>query len=895
MSARPFQHLRTLIAPVLLVGFALAVLAGGDMPRGERRQGKRVEEEDDRRPIRREVLRLDEDEPKQKTPAVPARDRDLAEAAREARHEKVRTLFRDLAVPADEVVFRPFSGVKIDGARVSDKPLRVAPLAAYIADPSAWQERLRLTPLEPRTKGEPGEEVNPRLVQSLRYYEQLAGEKVQAFLDERLDRLEAADARHLPRADQLAAAEQALAAVLRFHLSARERGVRQGDGWDRVEAALRGQLLGVGLLQLERLTEGKEWDGAFALMRRLAGDFQQKAEAERLVAPFSRLLRQAHRDETFRPDGFEEARARLRMLEDQFPGSPLLQPIRDTLRERAQMLLDRARKLVEQDKKAEALELLKQAENVWPELPGLHTYRLGTDQSHRILRVAVRDLPRYLSPALATSDSELRAVELLFEGLVTLVPDEGEVLSYRPTLAEGRPRIIPLGREFQLPRQAVWSDGKPLTVGDLRYSVQQMQEGKATGWSAAWGELLDRVQVEADPFRVKLRLRQGFLDPLAPLSFKVVPARSRPNPSEREFALRPVSSGPFLAPAEGPQPDPSQKWPSLAFRANPAYAARGGRAGLPRIREVRLCLPPNPVAALQARQIDLATDLTAAQAAELSKAGFEVTWPSAKVPNRRITFLAVNHRKGPLANADLRVALARAIAREALLDAHFRGDAGRKVHRALNGPYPAGSWACDPALVSRADSSSLDPHDPDLARTKWKQALAKLATSRVSLTLKYPSGDAQLAAALSALCQEVGKVLPGLELTPQERTPHELREEVEATHSYDLAYYHHDFADGSYWLYPLLGPTGRNGAENYLGYTGGLVSRVQAATTLRHFSQVREYARAIHRQLLESEMPLIPLWQLDPLHAYRRGDLEIPPVDPQMLFTRVEEWRVLRR
>ena len=113
-----------------------------------------------------------------------------------------------------------------------------------------------------------------------------------------------------------------------------------------------------------------------------------------------------------------------------------------------------------------------------------------------------------------------------------------------------------------------------------------------------------------------------------------------------------------------------------------------------------------------------------------------------------------------------------------------------------------------------------------------------------------------------------------------------MREAVEQTHDYELAYYCYDFPDESYWLKPLLG------GENYLGYTGPLLGKIESATTLRHFSQVQKYAHAIHRQLLEVEMPLIPLWQLDPLIAVRKGRVEMPPIDPQALFTRVEEWHV---
>ncbi|MFO0928163.1 MAG: ABC transporter substrate-binding protein [Gemmataceae bacterium] len=877
---------------LLLLGTAVTGLAAPP--------NRRAEEEDDRPPVRREVLRLDEQADKQPKPPprVDQSGADLPALARSTKHAKVKELFAALAVPADEVTLRSFPGVKVDGLPVSGR-FRVEPLPAYIPDLAEAKGRIPLRPLP--TDGQEGkaQEISPNLVGAIRYYELFAAERVKEFLDRRFDPAD------LSRDDQLTAAEQALAAVLRSTCRPASRGVREGPGGMRWRPSCGRRLLGVYLAQLDRLTERRAWDAGFALAVRVAGDFRRKGEGERLVGPVAVLLRGALNDPTFPHDRLRDARARLRVLEDQFPNSPILKPIGDALRDQAQRLLDRARQLVKEDRKDEALEQLRRAEDLWPELPGLRTYRLGTDQSYRILRVAVRDLPRYLSPAWATTDAELRAVELLFESLVVSSADERGALSYRTQLAEGRPQVIPLGREFKLPRQGYWSDGKPLTVGDLRFTVAQQQEGKGTGRSAGWGELLDRLQVEGDPFRLKLRLKQGFLDPLAPMAFKVLPARSRPHPASKEFAQQPISSGPFVYDAG----EPGAKRDGVTFRANPYYAARADKGGLPRIREVRfVTVAPEkakdgkettPAAhllkAFKDRTIDLAADLTAREAAELAKAGFEVPLPSAKTPNRRVSFLAVNHRKPPLANADLRVALARAIPRETILDAHFRADLGRKVHKALNGPYPAGSWACDPTLVSRTDRTSLDPHDPDLARTKWKQALTRLSLRDLRLSLKYPSGDSTLKAALEAMAKAMEQTLPGLTVALEERTPYELREDVEETHSYELAYYHYDFPDQAYWLHPLLGPAGRNGAENYLGYTGPLVSRIQAAMTVRNFVAVRDYAQAIHRQLLEAEMPLIPLWQLDPLYAYPRGELELPPIDPQALFTQVEEWRVLRR
>jgi ABC-type transport system substrate-binding protein len=857
----------------------LAVLAGP----GERQKKKRTEEERDdpppakRRveeegggPRKRRVVRPDDDE----KPAAVAEVTDLAQAARLAKHPNVKALFAGLALPHDEVKTRRFSGVTIDGDRSTGGTLRVAPIAPYVTDPRALTRKLTVSILNDAGEVQRTESLGGSMIESIRYYERAAAEQVKAFREEPFAR--AGGRLFLSAYDQLRAAEQALSAVLRFHLSARERGVRVGEGWDAVSAQLREELLGVQLAQLKELAELKSWDQAFGLARRLTQTYISEKDQARIAGPLEGMLKKVA-DAPFSQNRLKETRRLLRQLEDQFPGSKVIVPVSDNLRQQAASLLARAKEKEKQSLHGEARALLAQAEEAWPELEGLREYRLQTENDYPIVRVGVRELPHYLSPALAATDAEKRCVELLFESLVRLQADGGGTLSYHPALAVGRPTVVPLGRQFRLPRNARWSDGPPLTAFDVRETVGLMKKGTATGRCAAWGELIKAVRTTG-PYKVRLELDQGLLDPLAVMSFKIVPAGRVPHPGSVQFAEKPVGSGPFQFDRRASEDGRE----FVGLKANPHYGVRDDKRGLPRVKEVLFFAPADPVAAMKGRQIDVAFDLTAEQAGQLAGAGFKVPMPSASAPNRRVYFLAVNHRKAALANADLRVALARAVDREKLLDAHFRKGLDTKVHRALNGPYPAGSWACDPELVSRKDKTSLDPYDPDLAKTKLKQARAKLGGAALAFGVKYPSGDARVKAAVEALCAQVNATLAGVKLTPEERTAELLREDVEVTHSYDLAYYRYDFPDESFWLAPLLG-----GDENYLGYNGPLRGKVQAAMALRYFTPVRQYAHAIHRQALDSEMPLVPLWQLDPLYAYR-GGLKVAGIDPYRVFAAEE-------
>jgi ABC-type transport system substrate-binding protein len=921
------------VALVLMVAFlAWGMIAAGGPPRAERfgivrqkpkDQGgkKRSEEEEDDKPAKKtdkpkSKKRGEEEDDKAVKPGVgrladeadklaPAKATgNLAEALKATTHPQVKWLFNRLLVEADEVTLKRSRGVTSGGTATVGR-IRVRPLPQYIPDPSELKGSLSFHILNDSGEGVKEESAAPGRIDSIRYYEQIAVDEVKDFLRQRFTGHAASSPSYLSRYDQLVYAEQALSHVLDFHQSARQTEQRKGEGWDEVEKPLRAQLLEVLLGEMAELRDSKSFDAAFKLVRRVLDTFTRPSDHKLIAGPLAELLRQALKSSDFTQEDFKEARARLKFIEDQFPDSDVIKPIRDSLQSQAKRYFDLARELwgqAQEAKKqgdtgkesklsAQAKAALQQAEETWPELEGLRNLRFDMAR-YQVLRVGVRSLPVFLSPGWACTDSELRAVELLFESLVSLTPDERGAMYYRPALAEGRPRVVPLGREFKLPRNAKWTDGRPLGVPDVRFTVQQLEKGKLTGRSPAWAEMLDQVRFGSDPSRVKLPLKQGLLEPLAAMSFKVLPMRAgADDPTGREFAMNPkVTSGPFRY--TGRHSEEPTKRLYAGFEANPHYGTRPDKLNLPRIREVRLFPVLDPVKELKEKRLDMALDLTAEQAAQLATdRDFEVPMPSAKTSRRRIYFLAVNNRKLP--SAEVRVALARAIAREPLLDEHFRKGLGRQVHKALNGPYPAGSWACNPKLVSRTDKDSLDPFDLDLAKAKLKEGLEKAGLPD-KLTLKYPAGDKALEEAMAALCKQVTQELPGVVLAPETRPPHELRVDVEETHNYHLAYYHHDFVDETFWLMPILGATGRGGGQNYLGYTGSLVSKIQAADTRRDFVQVRDHVHIIHRQFLD-EMPFIPLWQLDPLFAYRKTLEEVPAVDPQLIFTRVEEWQVKDR
>lgn len=814
-----------------------------------RKPPKEEEEEAPAKVQPRPPLRVeDEPEPRRRNapPAAAPLPADLAVEAERAEYSAVRDLFRQLAVPHD-VVFWNF-GV--------GKSIAVEPFPRLIEAGTEYKGTMRFVPLDDKRKAGPPLTASRSEVRAIEPFENSALQAVRKFLDPK------GPTNALPRFELLQAAERALGAVVRYHESARQRGQREGDGWNPVLKALRAELL---TIQLELLgtIELKDWDSALALTTRLSEATAKPEVHLKLAQHMSRFVTQP-----LGQGDFAVARQRLKLLDEVLPNNAMAGTVSDRLARTAAELFDRARAEKDQSK---ALALLTTAENLWPRLPGLRDYRLRLSKDYPVLLVGVHALPENLSPATACTDSERYALDLIFESLVKPVQDPNAGQRYDPCLASDQPRLIPLGREFHLCRDAYWSNGAPVTAVDVRRTVQLLRE-------AGRADLLDGARPGSDPFHVAVTLRQGFIDPLSLMTFKVLPDSTQlQRPDDPRFAKQPVGSGPYRF--QGRDKD------QAVFQANHNYR-RSDKIGLPRIREVRFFHSKKPEADFSAGRLHLLLEPVAvAQVQSVPRVTVH------HLPARRIYFLAVNHRKPALQNQDLRRALALALDRTKILNDVFRADfpEAHLPHSLLNGPYPLGSWAAKPELKP-------DLYNPDLAKLLAEKAAT--AKHGVKLTLKYPDDDARVRKACEAIADQVRAL--GIEIRLEPRSPPQLRQAVEVDHDYELAYYSHDYESEAYLLWPLFDPKATGpGGRNYLGYPtdSELQSWFQKALDHREFAKVREFTHAVHA-LFNGKMPFIPLWKLD-IPIALLADLKTFPepagLDPLSLFADVERWELGRR
>ncbi len=858
LTAQPYLRLfaRLLVLAALLLSVALGASQtrdAGKQKRGEEEEEKPGAVKNKPPPDVEESIRT----------AVPE-DKDFFAAARSSQVKEIKELYEHLAIRGDSVELRNPS-----------QRLRVEPLPA--PDEKRMPRGTKTHLLD--AQGKPGAEIplDGRIVK-MEPYEETVRHAVQKFLG----------LTTVNREEQLAVAERILTVTLRVHESWREQKKRQGDSWDPVQKDVRKLLMNVLVDRLKNLATDRKWDEAFDLIARLRTISPRNDEMV-LAEPMAQLLDKATKDPLTSPQRIVEGYRLLRRLTEEHPGSEIVKKIREKLEKRAEELFRQA-EAQEKTDPAASQALLQQAVEIFPDLKGLREARLVKFRQYPILRVGVRRLPQQFSPARAVTDPEKRAVELLFESLVRYAPDDHGVWSYRSSLAEGRPRLVPGGRQFQMPANAAWSNGKPLIRADVKETVDTMIAGKPIGVPPAWGELLQQVVLAADgnASRVEVTLRQGWPEPLSLMTFKVLPRASALTAEveldSEQFAKDPICSGPYMVGARGSSPTGR---PYVALIPNPMYGQRAGAANrIPPIKEIHFIEYGDPVAELSAGQLDLALDLTAEEAARLRAAGVKVPTPDQQAPNRRIYFFLANAQSKAtgLENAALRRAIAYAIDRETLLDGYFRKPLGRGIHKAINGPFPPGSWAANPALEKKRQPNGLDFFDPETAKTAFNKEFGGKTTS---LKVSYPSEDLALKAAVEALCQSVNDVLQPKLLVPNPRPERELEKDI-AKGQYDLAYSHYDFPDETFWLGPLLGPQGMTGGE---GTKVQLLLKKSLGS--RDPTQLRSYAHQIHAEFLNEEMPMIPLWQLDPLIGVRSG-VTMPVCDPWLVLTDLDRWAIPR-
>ncbi|MBS0208246.1 MAG: ABC transporter substrate-binding protein [Planctomycetes bacterium] len=595
-----------------------------------------------------------------------------------------------------------------------------------------------------------------------------------------------------------------------------------------------------------------------------------------LLLRFEQIFRQ-RAEQAFASENFEQLRQMIDEMDRRFllEKSPACVEFRERMIALARQSAAQAEK-VKTTNPNEASRLIERAALVWPALPGLDEQRRRWETDFQTLACAYAELPDSFSPLHANSAIERHLAALLFEGLVRNATDAEMGQHYEAELAELMPEPEPRGRKFLL-NVRQWSDsdsGQPVycTVDDVRWTIQMLQNKKLPGYCPGWSQLMDGVEhgEQTDPFEVLLRLQKDYWQPLSLMKFKVLPKHLFPNGGETNewnaFDRAPVGTGLYRL--------VEQDESHLRLVANPNRQSNER----PVIREISVSKFDSlrAVDLFAQRKLHLVYGLRPEHVTQLEQQRRTVR----RLSTPTVWFLAPNHRRQALQNQNLRLGIAHAIDRKLILES-FRPNGRKTDHAELHGPYPLGSWAHNPKALQ---------FNPSLAWNYLHTAKIELVKPP-ALSLIYPADEPEVETACKLIQSQLEP--HGIILKLQALGPRELASRVMDTHDFDLAYWHYDFTDETYWLWPLLDPsaTGPHQA-NVMGYSpdDSIIEFFRNTEMHKQFPVVRQWTHKVHDHVARTAA-IIPLWQLDTYVALD-DTLAAVPLDPVYLFSNVKNWQL---
>lgn len=463
--------------------------------------------------------------------------------------------------------------------------------------------------------------------------------------------------------------------------------------------------------------------------------------------------------------------------------------------------------------------------------------------------------PRSLDPAFSTDVPTGEVAALLFDNLTQFDP-EGAVV---PGLAR-RWEVDPAGRvwTFHLRTDATFHDGRPVRASDVRASFLRALAPTSLG-GRPWplfpiagarafnqGTATDLAGLAVpDDSTVVVTLEEPLN--IFPKLVAMPATAIVPTPTPPDFDQEPVGSGP---------------WRFVSWSHDDAIVlARNERywGGPPGADSLRIRIIPEPLT----------------QAAEYESGGLSVVeipfgetrrWEAGRPaelqrrPTLRDLYIAINTKRGPLADVRVRRALNHAIDVATLLD---RVMAGRGARAA--GAIPPGVPGHDSSLVPYA-------YDPELA----KRLLAEAGYPEGFPLKLWRSQRTELARIAQSVQQSLGAV--GIEVEIVQRDASSARAAVRKGEAdLFLTDWYADYPDAENFTYPLFHSRNAGTGGNYAFLADSLVDSltVRLRSTTDEGEKLR-LARQVDARLHELA-PWIFLWH---------------PVDLWAVSPRVEGWQI---
>ena len=333
---------------------------------------------------------------------------------------------------------------------------------------------------------------------------------------------------------------------------------------------------------------------------------------------------------------------------------------------------------------------------------------------------------RSWNPYLAEDINDEEILNLIYPSLAVEQPDyQLHPPSFAPSLAESW-EFSDDGLElvFNLRRDAVWSDGTPVTSADLVFSWQ-VQTSEELGW--AWGDITDTItNVEAvDDHTVRYSFTHRYpyqlMDvndgPIIPAhAWGGIPLEAWENTDWRDLVL---SAGPFQPVSHSPQQE-------IVLERNPLFF----ETGRPKIQRLVFRVVPTTtplINQLLSGAVDFVNGIPPGDAMRVQEApDIDLT----VFADRSYTHVCWNLERPVFADAIVRRALALAVDRNALIDVVYNGYALPSV-----GPVLSSMWAFNRGL----EPLQFDPEEARhlLDKTGWRDSDGDGVLDRNGVSLEF--------------------------------------------------------------------------------------------------------------------------------------------------------------
>ena len=484
----------------------------------------------------------------------------------------------------------------------------------------------------------------------------------------------------------------------------------------------------------------------------------------------------------------------------------------------------------------------------------LISFLIGCSRAHpdpHILTMIIESSPANLDPRVGTDAFSERIDELLFDSLVK----KDEHFNLQPWVAERWEIPDPLTYVFHLRNGIRFHDGRPLTSRDVKWTIESMMNGTVLSSKSATTSYQHLAAIETpDAQTIIFRMKEpdsGLLWNLSDGAIGIVPYGSG-----KEFAARPIGSGPFKFVKN------EQDNEVVVVRNDDYWGEK------PKIEQVRFAVVPDETTrALELRKGSADVEINSVSADMVQSLRREPGLEVQQAPGTEMQYLALNLRDPILSDERVRQALAYATNIDPMIEYLWRNTA-----RPADSLLPPQHWAYD---------GNLHPYtyDPEKARRLLDEAGYPTKNgSRFHLVMK--TSTQETSRLLAVIVQQQWRKV-GIDL--------ELR-------SFEFGTFYSDIVRGAFQVYTLRWVGGANQDPEIFEYVFDSKSFAPRRANRSYYSnpqvdawieqgrdvldqQTRKTIYAKIQQQILRDSPYIDLWYFDNVlvHTSRVRSVQLDP------------------